>query len=174
MTLKNDKQLILSPVTVEDAKELIKYLGEVFTQSDNMMYTPDEFKMTVSEEEKFIEGIINHKSSTMIIGRVDGKIICNGTIITQPREKISHIGNLALSVTKEYWGMGAGGYLMDALIDFARNNGETSIVHLGVKAENITAINLYKKYGFIEIGRFNRYFKIGNEYYDLINMNLYL
>lgn len=53
-------------------------------------------------------------------------------------------------------------------------NGQTEILHLGVKNDNINAINLYKKMGFHEVGIHKNFFKIEGYYYDEILMDLYL
>ena len=60
------------------------------------------------------------------------------------------------------------------MISFAKRNGQTEILHLGVKNDNINAINLYKKMGFHEVGRHKNFFKIEGNYYDEILMDLYL
>ena len=63
---------------------------------------------------------------------------------------------------------------MKELIEFAKMNGRTEIIHLGVKADNVNAIKLYKNMGFEEIGVYKKFFKINGLYYDEILMNLYL
>ena len=77
-------------------------------------------------------------------------------------------------IKKEYWNIGVGTELMKTLIDFAKTNGKTEIMHLGVKADNISAIKLYNKFGFEEIGIYKKFFKIDGIYYDEVLMNLYL
>ena len=47
-------------------------------------------------------------------------------------------------------------------------------MHLGVKADNLTALSLYRKMGFNEIGRHKNFFKINGKYYDEILMDLHL
>lgn len=64
--------------------------------------------------------------------------------------------------------------MMQTMISFAKRNGQTEILHLGVKDDNLTAVNLYKKMGFNEIGRHKNFFKIDGKYYDEMLMDLYL
>ncbi len=64
--------------------------------------------------------------------------------------------------------------MLEEVKHFAKNNGITRILHLGVRNDNVNAIKLYKKCGFEEIGVFKDFFKIGEEYFDKILMNLSL
>ncbi len=40
------------------------------------------------------------------------------------------------------------------------------IIDLEVRSDNVRAIHLYQKFGFVKIGTFPKYFKIGNSYAD--------
>ena len=174
MQLKNGKELTIRNARKEDAAELITYINIVGGESDNLLFGANEFNMTVEQEEKFIESLTQAQTSTLLVGEVDGRIICVGNISARNRERVAHQCELALSVLKEFWGQGVGTALMKALIDFAKSTGKLEIIHLKVKADNVPAIALYKKLGFQEIGRFPRDTKIDGVYYDAILMNLYL
>jgi RimJ/RimL family protein N-acetyltransferase len=130
--------------------------------------------MDAAAEAEFIESLARSKASTLLVGRIDGEIACVGSLFASGRERIAHQGDLALSVKKKYWHMGVGTALMHALIHFARQTGQSEILHLGVRSDNEHAIHLYKKMGFEEIGLYKKYFKIGGVYADELLMNLYL
>lgn len=130
--------------------------------------------MTAGEEEIFIENLLESDVSALLVGKIENEIVCVGSIMTSPRERISHQAELSISVKKKYWGLGIGTHLMEAMISFAKRNGQTEILHLGVKNDNINAINLYEKMGFHEVGRHENFFKIEGNYYDEILMDLYL
>jgi len=174
MQLKNGKDLQIRNAKKEDAAELITYLNIVGGESDNLLFGANEFHMTVEQEAQYIESLSNSPTSALLVGVTDGKIICVGSIMASQRERIAHQCTVAMSVLKEYWGLGAGTHLMGALIDFAKNTGKLEIMHLQVKADNKRAIALYKKMGFNEIGLYHRFTKINGEYFDDILMNLYL
>lgn len=59
----------------------------------------------------------------------------------------AHITNIA--VHPEYRGMGLGNAILEQLISEAKRNSIIAMT-LEVRMNNMTAINLYKKYGFIE------------------------
>ena len=60
---------------------------------------------------------------------------------------------------------------METVIEWASEHRLIEKIGLGVFANNITAINLYKKLGFVEEGRKIREIKIGpNRYVDSVLM----
>jgi RimJ/RimL family protein N-acetyltransferase len=140
-------------------------------ESDNLLFGANEMDFTLEQEEQFIESMNSSTTSALFIGTVDGRIICAGSLSTPYRERISHRGDVAMSVLKEFWRFGVGTYLMHEIIEFAKKSGKLEILHLGVKADNLSAIKLYEKIGFREIGRVPKFFKINGKYYDEILMD---
>lgn len=172
MKLKNGMELSVSKAVKSDAKAIIEYLNIVGGESNNLLFGKDEFNMTVENEEIFIGNMNSH--SVLLVGKIDNEIVCIGSVQVSDRERISHQGDIAVSVKKAYWGIGIGTKLLKIIIDFAKSTNKIEILHLGVKSDNANAVTLYKKMGFEEIGLYKRFFKINGEYGDEILMNLYL
>lgn len=174
MQLKNNTILQIARATKIDAPKIIEYLNIVGGESDNLLFGANGFHMSVEAEENFIENLADSIVSALLVGKIENEVVCVGSIMTSPKERISHQADLAVSVKKKFWGLGIGTHLMQTMIDFAKKSGQTEILHLGVKADNLTAICLYRKMGFNEIGRHKNFFKINGKYYDEILMDLYL
>ncbi len=174
MLLKNGMELLIAKATKADAEAIIKYLNLVGGESDNLLFGQNGFHMDVESEEKFIENINSSEKSALFVGKINGKTVCVGSIQSPNRERISHQCDIAVSVKRDFWNIGIGTELMKTLINFAKNTKQIEIIHLGVRADNINAIKLYKKMGFSEIGLYKKFFKINGEYADEILMNLYL
>ncbi|MTK07862.1 MAG: GNAT family N-acetyltransferase [Hungatella sp.] len=174
MRLKNDMILQINKAAKGDAAGMVEFLNLIGGESDNLLFGANGFQMTAEAEEIFIENLLESDVSALLVGKIEDEIVCVGSIMTSPRERISHQAELSISVKKKYWGLGIGTHLMEAMISFAKRNGQTEILHLGVKNDNINAINLYKKMDFHEVGRHKNFFKIEGNYYDEILMDLYL
>jgi RimJ/RimL family protein N-acetyltransferase len=172
--LKNGRELIIRKASKEDAKEILDYLNIVGGESDNLLNGAGGFDMTLEQEEEFIENANGSEASILLLGLIDNRLVCIGNISALTRERVAHIGEVGISVLKEYWGIGIGSCLMNEMISFAKKSGILEILQLGVKVENAQAIALYKKFGFQEIGRFPRFFKIDGQYYDEFIMYLNL
>ena len=174
MRLKNGRELIIREARKEDAATLVDYVNTVASESDNLTFGDGEFRMTVEQEEAYIESLAGNPTSTMLLGTVDDKIVCQGHISAPTKARLAHNSDIGMSVYKEMWGQGVGTALMDALITFAKSTGIIEIIHLEVRSDNTRAIVLYKKMGFHEIGVYPKKMKINGQYHDTIYMNLYL
>ena len=135
----------------EDAPALIEYLNTVGGETDNLTFGEGEFPATVEEEAAFLRREAENPKSLML----------------------AHRGSLGISVLREAWGRGVGSALMEEVIAHARAQG-VEIIELEVRSDNPRAIRLYEKFGFVRIGHYPGFFKIGGEYFDCELMNLYL
>lgn len=83
-------------------------------------------------------------------------------------------GELGMAIAREWRGRGVGSALMEAAIDWAREQGLHKL-SLGVWPHNAAAIALYRKYGFVEEGRLVKHARRQNgELWDIIEMGLLL
>lgn len=89
-------------------------------------------------------------------------------------KRIAHNSEVAISVKKEYWGIGVGSAVMEELIRFAKDHELIKNISLGVKASNERAIKLYERFGFVKVGSHKDYFNINGEHDDEYIMDLYL
>jgi len=85
-----------------------------------------------------------------VLGMIDGNPIAYGHL--DHEEKYW----LGICVTDEYRGKGYGTGMMKHLVDMAKKKNLPEI-YLTVDADNIPAINLYKKFNFIEIKYMDKY-----------------
>ncbi len=172
--MQQKMEILFTKAQKSDAKAILEYLNIVGGESDNLLFGANEMTLSIEEEEKYIESINSQKSSALFMGKISGEIVCVGMVSSSPRPRIAHRGEVALSVKKSHWGKGVGSLLLEQLINFCRSNGVTKIMTLGVKAENESAIKLYNKFGFVEVGRHRDYFNIAGCFYDEILMDLHL
>ncbi|MBM3116140.1 GNAT family N-acetyltransferase [Jeongeupia naejangsanensis] len=101
----------------------------------------------------------------------------NGTVIgwcdvfPLPGEMRAHCGVLGIGVAKAFRGKGVGRTLIEAAIEKARNRGITRI-ELTVRADNLTARNLYEKLGFLVEGLQRNGWRLHGQYFDVHHMAL--
>lgn len=156
-----------------DAAGILEYLRQVGSETDNLTFGAEGLPLSVEDEEKFIASYENSDRNVMYLAKSGGRIIGLACLTTSPRERLSHRGELAISVLKEAWGRGVGEALMRKIINFAKYTAGADLIHLQVRSDNERAIRLYEKFGFEKIGTFRGYMKIGGELIDCDLMNLY-
>jgi RimJ/RimL family protein N-acetyltransferase len=156
----------------EDAEEMFVFLHQVGSETDYLLFGEEGIPMTLEEEQDFLENVNKNEYSRMFIIKDETKIIANGFIKANPRARIRHKAEIAISVLKPYWGKEVGSQLLKALIDYAKSTGFIETVYLDVVSENVRAIKLYEKFGFVSYGLNKHAAKVNDKYYDWLMMRL--
>lgn len=172
--IKNGQYITIRKPIEDDAKNMIEYLNIVGGESDNLLFGENEFNLTIDEEKEYIKRLNSDSNTLMILGIIEDKIVSSAQITTINRKRIAHNSELAISVKKEYWRMGIGSIMLEALISFAKKQGTIKNISLGVKASNHNAIKMYEKFGFQKVGVHKDYFNINGVYDDKVLMDLYI
>ena len=100
--------------------------------------------------------------------------VTDGQIIGMIHVEVSRhgFGELGMLVDREWRGSGVGSGLLQAAIDWARDQGLHKLC-LEVFAHNTAGIALYRKYGFVDEGRrVRQYRRASGELWDSIVMGL--
>lgn len=95
--------------------------------------------------------------------------------VRQPRIKQRHIVHVVgFYVKPEYRGMGIGNQLLKVMMDKIRSYPGVTKVSLGVNTPQLAALKIYQNFGFEIVGELKREFKVGDTYYDMLLMDLFL
>lgn len=162
------KNLLIRSAQVKDAAEIILMVKQVFDEAPYFPRTAEEFDITIDKEEEYIENI-----ALFLISEIEGKIVGSATLDRSALSKLNHTATFGITILKEYCGLGIGSLLTNKVIEWSEQNGVEKI-DLEVFADNIPAIGLYKKFGFIEEGRKIKAIKSNEEYKDIILMSKFL
>lgn len=153
VTLKDGRHCILKNATVLDAEEVCRSFRQTHEETDFLLTYPDESRMTVERESEYLSKKEASASEIEICAFIDGKVVgCAGVDAIGEKEKIKHRAEFGVSVERAYWGLGIGRALTAACIECAKSAGYEQL-ELDVVSDNISAINLYKSFGFVEYGR---------------------
>ena len=90
-----------------DAAELLDYLKQIGGETDNLTFGAEGLPFTVEAEAAFLKQLRDSRDDIMLIAKADGKIVGNASLNRLPR-RMSHRGDLAVSVRKAYWNQGIG------------------------------------------------------------------
>ncbi len=173
-TLPNQTTLIIRDAVTEDAAQLINYLNRVGGESDFLTLGDNEFDKTIAEEIEFIERVNNAANSVMLVGEVDGLIVSVLNFSGGTRPRVQHAGEFGVSVLQSYWGLGIGSKMIETLIKWAHGTAIVRKISLYVRTDNVRAIKLYRKFGFVSEGLLRRELFINGHFYDTELMSLWL
>ncbi|MGH0054196.1 MAG: N-acetyltransferase family protein [Sphaerochaetaceae bacterium] len=169
--LNDSTELVIRPLKKSDASQAVSYLKTMYADSPYLTKYPDEWSISIEDEQKFIESTEHAKNRLMLgvfvhdnlVGLADFMSVGSGY-------KLEHRCQIGISVTKTYQGKGIGSLLLETLLSSAKQAGYEQM-ELEVVASNSTAIKLYERNGFIRVGTVPHGFRYKEGYYeDLLMM----
>lgn len=170
LTLDDGREVVFGFAEKADAKVILSYLKKVGSESDYLSFGFEGVGVDEKKEEEVVTRYARALTSAMIVGKVSGEIVCLGTITSDDKSRFSHNAEIGISVSKEFWRKGIGKTLTSLLLEFAKNSGYVRNVLLTVIAENVGAISLYESQGFVQVGRYKEFSRVGDKFYDAITM----
>lgn len=172
IVLKNNLTLTLRHAKPDDAQQLINYLNQVSGESENITFGPGEFGMSVEEERTFLIQNAQQPTSLYLIAEIESEIVGTMTFSTGKRLRVRHVGEFGTTVLRKYWNYGIGGHMLAYLIEWAKQTGIVRKINLRVRVDNLPAIHLYEKHGFIHEGHITREFYLHGQFVDAYVMGL--
>lgn len=164
--LKNGEELIIESAKVEDASELTELYNSVIMETKYLSRGQRDGFFNSEDTLEDIKDYLDSDKVAMLIARYKGKIVgeCHLDACLF-KKRMNHRCDIGISVLKDYWGLGIGGKMMYYLIEIANNAGFEQI-ELNVAENNKRAIEMYKSFGFIEMGKILNAFKYSDGSYD--------
>ena len=105
------------------------------------------------------------------VAREDSTVVGWCDILPGSAPAVRHCGSLGMGVLASHRGRGIGRRLLEASIAHAYEHGITR-VELSVRADNVPAIKLYERAGFVREGRQRHGMRFDGRYYDSWAMGL--
>jgi RimJ/RimL family protein N-acetyltransferase len=158
--------------TVEDSEAILDIENAVISEGKFFIVEPEEVEKTPIQKQRYwIQSILENERETLIVAELNGVVVGWIVFRSNNKKRLLHTGSVTMLISKNYRGFGIGTMLLQALLDWAKENPYIEKVSLGVFSINHRAISLYKQMGFIEEGRkINEYKFNDNEYVDDILM----
>jgi RimJ/RimL family protein N-acetyltransferase len=153
-----------------DAAQLIALLRALYSETDLMLFEPDEFTLTEQQQAQRIEERSRSDAGTAFVCEADDQLIgvVFGTLGIARRTR--HALYIVIGVRQSWVGKGVGRALLQALEDWARSR-EVHRLELTVAAENQRAIAVYEKFGFEREGVKRHSRRIDGRYSDELYMS---
>lgn len=164
----NNTYLIREAVP-DDAEKMISYLNQVGGESDNLLHGKNEFTVPVEGVKRKLAMSKDSENSVVLIALENDEIIARAEIDGYYPARIRHRAIFSISVRKDYWDQGIGTEMIENIFEQAKKM-KIRIIELEVIADNVRAIHLYHKMGFVDIGTYKDYFFVNGMYKDAMVM----
>lgn len=150
--LKNGGTVILKSPSEDDWQKMIDYIKCVSSETPYLLRTPEECSDTEESEKAFINRYNKSENECMITVFDGDTVVGNCNLNIKNRKKVRHRAELGIGLRKSHYSLGIGTTLITELSVLARKAGCTQLELTYVNG-NVRAENLYKKCGFVEVGR---------------------
>ena len=174
ITLKNGQSALLKSPCAEDAEKMLNYIRKACGETDNLLRYPEEWNISVEQEESWVNRLRSSPDTLAITCYVDGEVAGNCDISFKSDMKTSHRATIAIAILGDYWNLGIGSAMFEELIAAAKQRG-TEIMELEFIEGNERARHLYEKFGFRVVSEKPNAFKLKDgSYRKEFHMQKYL
>lgn len=164
------REYAIRPTSREDAPALVTLRDLVAAEGDVIAAVPGE--RSVFEEELSLSTVLSQGGLALTLV-VDGEVSGQLLVTRRQGRYQSHIGDLAILVSKPCRGLGLGRRLMETAVDWGRAV-RLEKLSLGVFSSNERAISLYRAVGFVDEGLRRHQIMLPSGPRDLMLMGLRL
>ncbi|MDD3712366.1 MAG: GNAT family N-acetyltransferase [Candidatus Izemoplasmatales bacterium] len=151
--LKDNTIVDIREAKEKDAAKLLEYFRIVGSESPYLLMDERGLDISLNEEIDYLSKAAKSEDTKYFIALAKDEIIGEVALVGHKHDKTKHNADLAITVKKAYWHKGLGSRLMEHAINYARITGKIKNIYLEVREDNISAIKLYEKFGFIPVGK---------------------
>jgi RimJ/RimL family protein N-acetyltransferase len=170
LVLRDGRRVRLRPAEPEDAAAVLAYLRRVGGESINLTFGAEGPGISEEEEREYLTRVSASDNSLAVLAVVGGEIVGALTFDGGTRPRMRHAGEFGISVLQAYAGQGLGRALLECLIAWAERGGVVRKINLKVRADNVPAIRLYERMGWVHEGRTTRDTLIDGQFSDCLLM----
>ncbi len=173
--IKDGRTIILRHLEARDVSGIWENFNEVI---DEGVYLPIFTKVETDSEQR------SWYHEFLVTGQIclvaedphakKGRHVVGQCTIEHPEwDAAKHVGILGIIIRLDFRDLGVGAFLIEYAKQEARKIGKEKLI-LSVLPTNERGIHLYKKLGFIEVGRRPKQFLLNGKYLDEILMDCFL
>ena len=170
LQLADGRVIQIRPALPDDAEAVLAYLQKVGGESDNLSFGPEGPGLSETQEREYLAGVAASDNALVLLALHEGAIVGALSFEGGKRARIRHTGELGISVTESFTGCGVGRALLEILIEWAEQSGVIRKLNLRTRVDNIGAIRLYERLGWVVEGRVTRDQGIDGVYTDTLLM----
>jgi RimJ/RimL family protein N-acetyltransferase len=168
--LSNKKKICIRTARAKDGAALVKLMKGIIAEGPFTLQETDEYKVTAKSEAKRISAYRKAEGKIYLVAETGKEIAGFISFNNWDTRRTAHTGLFSIFIKKKWRACGIGKLLVQAMLDWAKENKLIRKISLFVFSTNKNAIRLYKKLGFKQEGRCPRDMIINGKYVDSIMM----
>jgi RimJ/RimL family protein N-acetyltransferase len=170
LVLRDGRRVKIRRAEPDDAAAILAYLTKVGGESINLTFGAEGPGFSEEEEQAYLTYMAAADNSLAIVAVVDDEIVGALTFDGGRRPRMRHAGEFGISVVQAYAGVGLGRALLEYLLAWAERGGIVRKINLKVRVDNLPAIRLYERMGWVREGLTSRDTLIEGQFNDCLLM----
>lgn len=167
--------ITLREATPTDAKELLHVMNILDKETPYLLVNQQSLKLDPVDMAEQIDFIYEQNNQLILLAYNHDQLIGVATVMGELDQPLKHIGEIGISLLKEYWNCGLGTIMLEEIIEWAKEGQAIKRLEIKVQQRNERALHLYQKLGFDTEGTIRQGFLSENdEYLDIILMSYLL
>ncbi len=156
--------ITLRRATTADAAAFARIMGDADVLANLMQlpYTSEELWQA-----RLADSNTAGKADLSLVAERDGAVVGSAGLHPAPQIRRRHVATLGISVARQAQGQGVGTALMRGLCDYADGWAQILRIELTVFVDNVHAIALYRRFGFVHEGTHRAYALRNGVYVDV-------
>lgn len=131
-----------------DADQLLSVMSKIGSETPYLVMDERGMAMSTAELAENLATLYESPNNVLLVALAGEAIIGTASVSASSKKRMEHIGEIGISILKQYWGYGLGSILMEELIRWAHESHVIRRLELKVQDRNQRAIHVYKKLGF--------------------------
>ncbi|APB30735.1 GNAT family N-acetyltransferase [Vagococcus teuberi] len=158
-----------------DAANLIQAIRFLNTETPYLVVSPHALNMSVDAMEHEIDYIFNQPNQFILLAFNQLDIIGIATIVSEEENCFKHVGELGITIKKEFWGLGLGTAMIQEMIELCLESQIIKRIEINVQTRNTRAMSVYEQVGFVLEGvKRQAFLSENNELIDVAVMSYLL
>ncbi|HEY9505828.1 MAG TPA: GNAT family N-acetyltransferase [Gemmatimonadales bacterium] len=170
LVLRDGRRVRIRRATPDDAAAILAYLARVGDETINLTFGAEGPGITEEEEREYLTRVAASDNSLAIVVLDRDQIVGGLTFDGGRRPRLRHAGEFGISLLQAYAGQGLGKALLEYLIEWAERGRIVRKINLKVRVDNVAAIRLYERMGWVHEGRTTRDTLIDGAFADCLLM----
>jgi RimJ/RimL family protein N-acetyltransferase len=170
LRLPDNRSVLIRRAVPDDAGAALEYLRGVGGETQNLTFGAEGPGLTELEEREYFARVAGSDNSLAIVALVGETIVAGHTFDGGTRPRLRHVGDFGISVARDYAGLGIGRAMLEYMIAWAERGGVVRKINLKVRVDNLGAIRLYERMGWVHEGRTTRDTLIDGHFIECVFM----
>lgn len=158
-------QLTLKSIESSDSPQIKPFWGQIAQETTHTMRYPGEVIASEAELGPLVDKILQDPKSLCLGLFTPSSLVGIGSFSLPYKNHpwYQHLGTFGIAITKQYWGRGLGQLILETIESYAQKRGILKM-EAYVRADNLRALALYERMGYVVEGVRQKVVKIDHEF----------